>query len=195
MAVALLYVAFLAASHSVPFNPGWEPPLMIGGWLFAAVPFGRMIRGGRGYGKGELRGLRFWTPLRGRRDLVVFGVIMGAVIAAGIIEAVWGNRSMTCVPSHPAATCLKVDEWYQSGGSYFHRYPYTAQGDAEPDAPWVAISRGEYVAEVGTRLRSAASSGVLSLGVGALSTVVEEGAALALRGRLPSPLLPITQRG
>jgi hypothetical protein len=50
-----------------------------------------------------------------------------------------------------------------SGGHYYRQFPYDSQGNADPGAPWVEISQPEYVAEVGTRLRSAAQFGLGTL--------------------------------
>ena len=52
---------------------------------------------------------------------------------------------------------------WENGGSYFRKYPYDAAGASDPNAPWVKISRAEYIAEVGTRLRPPAGFGMVAL--------------------------------
>src|SRR6185437_10588471 len=66
-----------------------------------------------------------------------------------------GNLSTAC-PDH-ATSCIKIDDWSMSGGHYYRRFPYDSQGNDDPGAPWVEISRQVYVAELGTRLREAAA--------------------------------------
>jgi hypothetical protein len=60
---------------------------------------------------------------------------------------------------------------------------YDAAGEDDPNAPWVQISRAVYVAEVGTRLRSAAGFGVLALALVSVLSVAEEGMSLSRRSR------------
>ncbi len=45
----------------------------------------------------------------------------------------------------------------------YRQFPYDSAGNDDPGAAWVEISRPEYVAEVGTRLRQGASFGVGAL--------------------------------
>lgn len=107
---------------------------------------------------------------------------MVVVLAAAVAELAQGNRDNSC-RTHEAATCIKVDQWANKGGAYFNQYPYGVAGGDDANAPWVQISRAEYVAEVGTRLRSAAGFGVLALGLASFLSVAEEGMYVTRRPR------------
>jgi hypothetical protein len=63
------------------------------------------------------------------------------------------------------ASCLKLDNWRTSGDHYYVQYPYDSSGSDDPGAPWVEISRSQYVAEHGTTLRSEVGFGVFLLSV------------------------------
>ncbi len=184
LALAGAYLAFMVASHGTPFSPGLEAPLAMAGWL----PSAAFIVTGLIRSRGSKRlnpdiGLRQrLAPMRGRYDIHLFGAVMLVVLAAAATEAFQGNRDDSCRSQDPA-TCIKVDQWAEEGGSYFRKYPYDAAGDNDPDAPWVPISRAEYVAEVGTRLRSAAAFGVLALAAASFLSVAEEAASLTRRPR------------
>jgi hypothetical protein len=85
----------------------------------------------------------------------------GAAVAA-LYFASAGNLSLGTCPPH-TTSCLKLDKWSMSGGRYYRQFPYDIQGNDDHNAPWVEISRPEYVAEVGTRLRSSARFGIGAL--------------------------------
>lgn len=184
LALAGAYLAFMVASHSTPFSPDLEAPLAAAGWLpLAAIIVTGLIRSKRLKRTGPGLGLRqLLAPMRGRYDIHLFGAVMLIVLAAAATEAFQGNRDDSCRPQGPA-TCIKVDQWSEKGGSYFRKYPYDAAGENDPNAPWVQISRAEYVAEVGTRLRSAAGFGLLSLAAASYLSVVEEALSLTRRPR------------
>lgn len=185
LALAGAYLAFMTASHSTPFSPDLEAPLALAGWLPLAA--GVVIIGVKSKGstrrKPHYAALRqYLTPMRGRRDVLLFGVVLLVVLAAAATEASLGNRDESCQTNDPAA-CIKIDQWAEKDGSYFRKYPYDAAGADDPNAPWVQISRAEYVAEVGTRLRSAAGFGLLALALAGFLSVVEEGMSLTRRAR------------
>ena len=61
---------------------------------------------------------------------------------------------------------MKIDNWKMSGGHYYLQFPYDSEGNDDPGAPWVEISRPEYVADVGTLAREDARFGVILLFIG-----------------------------
>jgi hypothetical protein len=178
LAVALLYLAFMRASHTTPFDQGLQAPLAIGGWALAAAVMATVWWHGRGYSRRFLKTLKPWKVLRGRRGLMAYCAVMAGVLGIAAVVGLSGMSSTTC--QNTATTCLKIDKWSEADGNYYRQYPYDSQGNDDPTAPWVQISRSVYVAEVGSQLRSAALFGVLSLAGGTALTVIEEGVALAL---------------
>jgi hypothetical protein len=84
-----------------------------------------------------------------------------AVAGLAFYFALTGNLSLDC-PQH-ATSCVKIDNWKMSDGHYYRQFPYDSAGNDDPGAAWVEISRPEYVAEVGTRLRQGAPFGVGAL--------------------------------
>lgn len=120
------------------------------------------------------------APMRRRRDVHLFGAVMLVVLAAAAVGAFQGNQDDSC-HTHVPATCIKIDQWTEQGGSYFRKSPYDAAGEDDPNAPWVQISRAEYITEVGTRLRSAAGFGVVALALASFLSVTEEGMSLTRR--------------
>jgi hypothetical protein len=184
-AASLAYLAFMLISHFRPFSPTLEAPLALGGWLLLLIPIVQAAVQFCGYDRDELRSTRklAWAALRGRRGLAVYGALMVAIFVAAGVAGTVGDLSTSCNNSDPAATCLKIDKWTAADGKYYRQYPYDAQGNSDPNAAWVPISRDEYVAEVGTRLRAAAMFGVLSLGLAFLATLVEEATAAGLKAR------------
>jgi hypothetical protein len=172
---AVAYLAFMAASHSQPFDPGLEAPLASGGGLLFAAQLihAWWINRRHGGGKPAL-GMR--ATLREHPLLAVYVAILWILLGAAAAQA--GNVSKDC--GHTAQTCIGLDRWSEAGGVYLRQFPYNAQGNADPNAPWVPISRAEYVAEVGERLRPAALFGVFSIAMGSVVAVAAEGAAAAL---------------
>lgn len=179
LALAGTYLAFMTASHSTPFSPSLEPLLSsVGALPFAAgVVFIGMRTKWAARRQLSFREWRLRTLVRERRDIQLFCAAMLVVLVAAAVEGFQGNRDDSCRTPN-AAACIKIDNWSEQGGSYFRQFP-----SDDPKAPWVAISRTEYVAEVGTRLRSAAGFALLALGVATYLSVVEEGMSLALVGR------------
>lgn len=182
LALAGAYLAFMVASHDTPLSPDLEAPLAVVGWLPLAA--GVVIIAVRSKGSPRPKPGPVLRELVGfvrrRHDIQLFGAVMLVVLGAAATEAFQGNRDESC---HSAATCIKIDQWSAKDGLYFRKYPYDAAGDDDPNAPWVAISRTEYVAEVGTRLRSAAGFGVLALALASYLSVAEEGLPLMRRPR------------
>lgn len=183
LAVASAYLAFMVASHTKPFDPGLEFLLGIGGWLFAALFIVKTLVTCRGRSKKELRALGSWRTLSGRWDLAVYAVAMLGIIVSGAVVGLSGNKATNCADPDHAAPRAKTDSWSVVNGQYLRHHPYDARGDSDPQAPWVPITRDEYVAEVGTRLRSAALFGEFSLVTALMASLQEEGMATAVRAR------------
>lgn len=166
----------MVISHSTPLSPALEVPLAIAGWL--PLVAGVVITNVRAKRSPRLKPSSalalHLAAVRRRTDIYLFGAVMLVIVVAAVTEAFQGNRSGPCDSGNPA-TCIKIDQWSEKDGSFFRRFPYDAGGADYPNAPWVQISRTEYVAEVGTRLRSAAGFGVLALTLASFMSVVEEG--------------------
>jgi hypothetical protein len=146
----ILYLVVIIASHSVPLSSALEEPLALGGWLaFLVLLFLDRRNGNDGVIAIAPSGMRWsWVPH------LVFAVVAGLAF----YFASTGNLSLDC-PDH-ATSCVKIDQWRMSSGHYYRQFPYDSQGNGDAGAPWVEISRQEYVAEVGTRLRQATQFGV-----------------------------------
>lgn len=184
LALAGAYLFFMVLSHSTPLSPDLELPLALAGWLPCVAGVAVIgTREKRWPGLGPRPSLRqVLAPMRARRGIHLFGAVMLVVLAACAAEALQGNRQDSCRSQDPAG-CVKLDQWSAKGGLYFGSSPYDAARNGDPNAPWVQISRTEYVAEVGTRLRSAAGFGLLALGIASFLSVLEEGTALSRRPR------------
>jgi len=213
LAAAVAYLAFMNASYRVPISPRLEPFVWSGAWLvFVAV----LAEAGMEmwvFGQAETRiarrswsGLRVrlslpemarilrraWSGLRGRWGLAAYGALMVAVLVPAGIAGWSAALSIKC--DNSGAACLKIDNWAESHGEYFRQYPYDAQGNSDPRAAWVPVSRAEYIAEYGTYLRYDALFGVLCLGLALAMSVLWEGIGPASRDRrqLPSSKPPRT---
>jgi len=180
IAAAAGYLVFMTISHTLPFSPALQVELAVGGWLvlvsqiiiaFVTRPY---------YGRSWP-----WLPsvrrprlslrtLRGRWDLAVTGALFALLIGTAAAVGATGNVSNAC---NSAATCIKIDNWRAADGGYYRQYPYDAAGNGNPSTPFVRISRAEYVAEVGTLLRSAAFFGLVALTLGMAVNVMAEGSA------------------
>ena len=184
LTMAAAYLAFMVASHSTPFSPDLEVPLAVAGWVplvaGIAAPNLRPKIWRRLSPGATLR--QYLAPIRRRPDIYLFAALMLVVLAAAAAAGSQGNHSGSCDSSNPA-NCIKIDHWTEKGGLYYRKYPYDAGGADAPNAPWVQISRTEYIAEVGTRLRSAAGFGMMSLALASFLSVAEEGVALSNRSR------------
>lgn len=178
------YLAFMVLSHSTPLSPGLELPSALPGWLLLAAGVVVIRTRSTGLPRREPGSASRWypAPVRRRRDIQLFGAVMLVVLGAAAAEGFQGNRDASCRSQDPA-TCIKLDQWAEKDGAYFRKFAYDAAGDDDPNAPWVQISRSEYVAEVGTRLRSSAGFGLLALGVASYLSVLEEGMWLSRRPR------------
>jgi hypothetical protein len=148
----LLYLYVIIVSHSVPLSSGLEGPLTFGGGLaLAGLIVSRLLRsldwrGGPAIPTGCLLHLAF---------VAVAGLTFFFVFT--------GNVSYRCPDQAQATSCVKLDNWKMSAGHYYRQFPYDSDWSHDPDTPWVEISRPEYVAEVGTRLRIAALFSVFVL--------------------------------
>lgn len=169
----------MVISHSTPLSPALEAPLAIAGWL--PLVAGVVIINIKSKRSPRLKPSSAFAlhlaAIRRRRDIHLFGAVMLIIVVAAATEAFRGNLSEFCDSGDPA-TCIKIDQWSEKDGSFFRKFPYDAGGADDANAPWVQISRTEYVAEVGTRLRSAAGFGVLALTLASFLSVVEEGMSL-----------------
>ncbi len=146
------YLLVIIASHSIPLSSALEVPLAVAGWLTLAVLLvhaGLRLRGNGVITRPEMR----WSRIP--------GLAFAAVAGLAFYFAFTGNLSLAC-PQH-ATPCVKIDMWRMSGGHYYRQHPYDSEGNDDPGAAWAEISRQEYVAEVGTRLRQAAPFGVGAL--------------------------------
>jgi len=90
-------------------------------------------------------------------------VHLAFVVAVGLslYFALTGNVSLAC--PQDATSCVKIDNWKVTGSHYYRQFPYDSAGNDDPGAPWVEISRQEYVADVGTLLRQDVLGGVIAL--------------------------------
>ncbi len=154
------YLIVIIASHLLPLDPNLEAPLAytpyLLGVLGGALAFlfgGAAVRQRFRFRNARRPPLRYlWYPLP-------LAVAFATLAVAGFYLATTGPAAC----SDGSAVCVKTDEWRSSGGQYFRLIPYNAQGQADPNQPWVEISRETYITEVGTRLRQAATFGVFSL--------------------------------
>jgi hypothetical protein len=176
IAAAAGYLAFMELSHSMPVSPTLQVALAGGGWLIfvsqmiiAFVTRPPRLRRMELYGRPRPR--VSWRMLRGQRDLAVVGALFAVLMVAAVAAGATGNVSNDCTSS---ATCIKIDNWRVTEGNYYRQYPYDVAGNDDPSAPWVRISRAEYVAEVGTLLRSAAFFGLFALTLGMLVNLSSE---------------------
>jgi hypothetical protein len=176
IAAAAGYLAFMKVSHSTPFSSTLQVELAVGGWLILASQiitwFVTQPPGSR---RRALDGR--WSPrpgrgrLRGRWDLAVTGVLFAFLIGTAAAVGATGNVSDGCTS---AATCFKIDNWHVADSRYYRQYPYDAAGNSDPSAPWIRVSRVEYVAEVGSLLRMAAFFGLFTLVPGMLANLSAE---------------------
>jgi hypothetical protein len=185
IAAAAGYLAFMKISHTMPLNSAMQVELAGGGWLilasqiitaFVTQPLG--LRRLWPYSRRIPR--PSWRTLRGRWDLAVASALFVLLIGAAAAVGATGNVSNDCTS---AVTCIKIDNWRVADGSYYRQYPYDAAGNSNPSAPWVRISRAEYVAEVGTLLRSAAFFGLFALTLGMAANLIAESSAARQPGR------------
>ena len=146
----VLYLLVVIESHSVPLSPALEVPLPLAGWLAIVVVLPLGARRGTVVIDFSNMGWR-WIP----------HLAFATAAVVGFYFAFTGNLSLAC--PQQATSCVKIDHWRMSGGHYYRQFPYDSQGNDDPGAPWVEISRPEYVAEVGTLLRSAAQFGLGTL--------------------------------
>jgi hypothetical protein len=179
IAAATGYLTFMKISHTMPFSPGLQVELAVGGWLILASqiitalvtrPYGWR----RPWPYSERRPRLGWRTLRGRWDLAVTSALFALLIGTAAAVGATGNVSNDCTS---AATCIKIDNWRVADGGYYRQYPFDAAGNGNPLAPWVRISRAEYVAEVGTLLRSAAFFGLVALTLGMATNLIAESSA------------------
>lgn len=178
IAAAAGYLAFMKFSHTMPFRPGMQIELAVGGWLILVSQLITALVTWP-WTDGWLRRMRAskrrprpgWRALRGRWDLAVTGALFAVLIGTAAAIGTTGNLSDDCTSP---ATCFKIDNWQVSDGSYYRQYPYDATGNSDSSAPWVRISRAEYVAEVGSLLRQAAFFGLFALALGMLANLNAE---------------------
>ena len=150
--LALLYLFVIIASHSIPLSSALEVPLAAAGWvalvLFALTSIRRLTSEGLTF---VPRMSWSWIP----------NLAFTAVAGLSFYFALTGNLPLDC--PRQATSCIKIDNWKMSDGHYYRQFPYDSAGNDDPGAAWAGISRPEYVAEVGTRLRQAAPFGVGAL--------------------------------
>lgn len=180
LALASADLAIMIATHDIPLNQHWDVPLVLGSWLPVAAVVVTLTVKARRLGRPALRRiLRLVAPLRKHLALYVFCAIMVGILAATGAVAVVGNRDMSCRGG--PATCIKLNQYSESGGAFYRKYPYDAAGVGDSNAPWTPISRAEYIAEVGTKIRSAGVFATVALLLATFGSVLEEGLALARR--------------
>jgi hypothetical protein len=197
IAAAAGYAVLMRLSRRVPLSPDLTF-LALTGWLIFASELltlcawhwtflrrqypgiaARMT--GRGTRRRVLREFNraSFRGLRGRRDLLPAAGLFLLLAGLAVGYAATGNVSDAC---QSPTTCYKLDHYAVRDDGYYRQYPYDARGNDDPGAPWQRISRPEYIAEVGTLLRSAAEFGVWSLALGMLANVAAEGFATHLAG-------------
>jgi hypothetical protein len=154
----VLYLLAMIASHSVPLSTALEIPLAVAGWLALAGVVALSALGRRGR-----RGPVVLDFQAMGWSWIAHLAFAGAAVAA-FYFAFTGNISLAC-PLYSHAPCVKTENFSMSGGHYYRQNPYDSQGNDDPGAPWVEISRPEYVADVGARLRSSAQFGIGTLSV------------------------------
>jgi hypothetical protein len=188
LAAAVAYLAFMNASHRVPISQklGLDPLVEFGGWLVLMVVVAEAAVETQVFGREETRILRHtWSRLRSRWGLAVFGVLMMAVLVPAGVASWSAGLSFNCDTAVRSLgpACLKLDNWAESHGEYFRQYPYDAQGNSDPGAAWVRISRAEYIAEFGTYLRYSSMVDVVCLGMALALSVLEAGIVSDSRDR------------
>jgi hypothetical protein len=166
----------MTISHTEPFSRGLQVVLAAGGWvLFVTQIITQHVTRPTAWRRHALAGQRSrrtgWGRLRRRWDLALTGALFALLIGTAAAVGATGNLSDDCTS---APTCFKVDNWLVADGGYYRQYPYDAQGNSNSSAPWVRISRDEYVAEVGSLLREAALFGLGSLALGMLLNINAE---------------------
>jgi hypothetical protein len=175
--LAIGYLIVMIASHLLPLDPNLEAPLaftpyllgLLGGalaFLFGGEAFRQRFRRWlhstmQRRPDGKL--LRFRNTRRPALRYLWYPLPLAIVFATVAVAAFYVAATGPAACPDGSAVCVKTDEWRSSGGQYFRLIPYNAQGQADPNQPWVEISRETYVTEVGTRLRQAATFGVFSL--------------------------------
>lgn len=160
-------LAIITVSHYEPIDSGLEPLFFLGLVPLVAVQFARLYLMGH---RGRLRNITSKLILRHALNFVVISFIVLA--GASFIDAQAGDASAMCTTGIPSS-CYKVDSWKISDGVYYRQYPYDAQDNLDFNQPWVAISKSEYVLEVGTKLREAVVFGVALLCFAMLLSVME----------------------
>lgn len=162
------YLVLITASHYEPLNPGLEPLLSFGMAPFVLVEMFRLRSLARR--RSERSYLDPKLILRHSLNLVILLFIVLA--GAAFVEDSIGDLSPMCSAGAPE-TCFRIDSWQINDGAYYRKYPFDAQGNSDPNQPWVEISRSEYIDEVGTKLRAAAGFGVGLLCFAMLLSIVE----------------------
>ena len=159
-ALAICYLIVMIASHLLPLDPNLEAPL-------AYTPYLLGVLGGALtflLGSTAVRQrFRFRNARRPPLRYLWYPVPLAVVFATLAVAAFYLATTGPAACSDGSAVCVKTDQWRSSGGQYFRLIPYNAQGQADPNQPWVEISRETYITEVGTRLRQAATFGVFFL--------------------------------
>ncbi len=158
--LAICYLIVMIASHLLPLDPNLEAPL-------AYTPYLLGVLGGALtflFGSAAVRQrFRFRNARRPPLRYLWYPVPLAVVFATLAVAAFYLATTGPAACSDGSAVCLKTDQWRSSGGQYFRLIPYNVQGQADPNQPWVQISRETYITEVGTSLRQAATFGVFSL--------------------------------
>jgi hypothetical protein len=159
-ALAICYLIVMIASHLLPLDPNLEAPL-------AYTPYLLGVLGGALtflLGSTAVRQrFRFRNARRPPLRYLWYPVPLAVVFATLAVAAFYLATTGPAACSDGSAVCVKTDQWRSSGGQYFRLIPYNAQGQADPNQPWVEISRETYITEVGIGLRQAATFGVFSL--------------------------------
>jgi hypothetical protein len=148
----LLYLLGAIFSHSIPVSIKLEGPFGFAGWIALGVVVVLVIQ----HSGTKAPPVGFINP---------WGWILGLAFVAAAGLAVYFALTGNVHPYCPqlATSCLKFDHWKMSGGHFYRQYPFDSQGNDDPGAPWVEISRPEYVAEVGTRVRELMPFGAIAL--------------------------------
>jgi hypothetical protein len=144
----LCYVLVLIASHSVPLSSALETPCAYAGYYSVTFMFVLGLFPARAIAIPA--GVWRWIP---HLAFVAAAVLAYHYAVTGNIPHSCAARTFGCPDLH----------WRMSGGHYYRQIPYDRQGNADPGAPWVEISRQAYIAEFGSRLRQAAQDGLNGL--------------------------------
>lgn len=148
----LLYLLGAILSHSIPLSSTLEGPFGFAGWIALAV---LLVTCGRHFNS-KAPPVGFSGPWGW-----ILGLTFVAVAGLAFYFAVTGNVSPYC--QEQATSCVKVDHWKMANGDYYRQHPYDSEGNDDPGAAWVEISRPDYVAEVGTRVREGMPFGIIAL--------------------------------